>query len=126
MKKVRSFTDLDAWKISHDFVLAIYKITKDFPQSEQFGITNQLRRATVSITSKIAEGFSRRTTKEKQQFYRTSLSSLTEVQNQLLICRDVEYISKDLFQELAEKSVRVSKLIHGLLKSATSFNEKHT
>lgn len=124
MKKVRSFTDLDAWKIAHEFVLTIYAITKEFPTREQFGITDQLRRASVSISSNIAEGFSRKTTKEKQQFYRTALSSLTEVQNQLLICRDVGYMSKDIFQETATKSVRVSKLIHGLMKSASTHATK--
>ncbi len=120
MNKVRSFTDLNAWKIAHQFVLLIYKVTCKFPKNEQFGITDQLRRASVSVTSNIAEGFSRKTAKEKQQFYRTSLSSMTEIQNQLLICRDVGYLEKEQFIKLAEQSVRVNKLLHGLIKSATT------
>lgn len=120
MEKVRSFTDLNAWKIAHTFVLLIYNITKDFPKNEQFGITDQLRRASVSVTSNIAEGFSRRTAKEKRQFYRTSLSSMTEIQNQLLICRDVGYLTKEKFLEAANQSVRVNKLIHGLIKAAST------
>ena len=120
MQKICSFTDLDAWKFAHEFVLMIYEITKNFPRDEQFGITNQLRRAGVSITSNISEGFSRKTMKEKRQFYRIALSSLTETQNQLLICHDVGYIDRGTFTQAAEKSVRISKLINGLIKSAST------
>lgn len=123
-EKIKSFTDLVTWREAHELVLTIYRITKDFPKEEQFGLTNQLRRATVSITSNIAEGFSRNSQKEKIQFYRTSLGSLTEVQNQLLIARDVRYISISDFRIIAEKSIVVSKLLHGLLKSAKSFSSE--
>ena len=68
-KKIQSFTDLDAWREGHALVLAIYRITRDFPREEQFGLVSQLRRAAVSITSNIAEGFSRLSYKEKRQFY---------------------------------------------------------
>lgn len=115
--KIKSFTDLVAWQEGHKLVLMIYKITKNFPKEEIFGLTNQIRRASVSITSNIAEGFSRNSTKEKAQFYFTSLGSLSEVQNQLLIARDIEYINKETFSECAELTVHISKLINGLLKS---------
>ncbi len=84
-RKIRSFTDLNAWKEGHKLVLEIYKFTQKFPKEEQFGLTNQLRRAVVSFTSNIAEGFSRNSYKEKLQFYSMALGSLTEVQNQLLV-----------------------------------------
>ncbi len=116
--KIRSFTDLNAWKEAHKLVLMVYSITKKFPSDEIFGLTNQLRRASVSISSNIAEGFTRRSAKEKVQFYSTGLSSLTESQNQFLISRDVEYISKDDFILLANQSVVVSKLLNGLIKGA--------
>lgn len=116
--KIKSFTDLNAWKEAHSLVLEVYEITKEFPKEEQFGLTNQIRRAIVSVTSNIAEGFSRNSYKEKSQFYSMSLGSLTEVQNQLLIARDLKYLSKEKFSNLAEKSVTVSKLLNGLIKKS--------
>lgn len=118
--KIRAFTDLVAWKESHAFVLMVYDVTKRFPQSEQFGLTSQLRRAAVSITSNIAEGFSRNSQKEKLQFYSIAHGSLSEVQSQLLIARDVHYINKDACNNLFMQSERASKLIHGLVKKIRS------
>jgi four helix bundle protein len=126
MDKIRSFTGLYAWKEAHAYVLMMYAATKNFPKEELFGLTDQLRRAGVSISSNIAEGFSRASAKEKRQFYRTALASLTETQNQLLIARDVEYLPKETFNQVALQSVKVSKLINGLLKSAHSKKAGHT
>ena len=117
-KKIKSFTDLNAWKEAHKLVLLIYQITNTFPSSEQFGLTNQIRRAVVSVTSNIAEGFSRNSYKEKSQFYSMALGSLTEVQNQLLIARDLKYISKEIFTEVANITVTVNKLLNGLIKKS--------
>ncbi|HVW66330.1 MAG TPA: four helix bundle protein [Candidatus Peribacteraceae bacterium] len=114
---ISSFTDLTAWQEAHKFVLMVYEVTKQFPKEEAFGLTQQLRRAAVSITSNIAEGFSRQSKKEKAQFYHTSLGSLTEIQNQLFIAKDVYYLTQEKFGELHLQSVRVSKLINGLIKS---------
>jgi len=114
--KIQSFTDLNAWKEAHGLILDIYKITQTFPESELYALTNQIRRCAVSISSNIAEGFSRQTKKEKIQFYYTAKGSLTELQNQLLIARDLNYINRDVFNITAEKTVVVGKLITGLLK----------
>lgn len=114
--KIKSFTDLDAWKMGHSLVMDIYKITKSFPGEEIFGLTNQLRRAIVSLTSNIAEGFSRISYKDKANFYYMALGSLTEVQNQLLIARDIGYISKKDFDILADKTIRANKILNGLIK----------
>ena len=112
--KIKSFTDLNAWKEGHKLVLMIYKNTDAFPQKEVFGLTNQMRRSVVSITSNIAEGFSRATDKDKVQFYSIAQGSLTELQNQLLIARDVGYIKEEIFREIANQTITVSKLINGL------------
>ncbi|OGG16397.1 hypothetical protein A3D77_01010 [Candidatus Gottesmanbacteria bacterium RIFCSPHIGHO2_02_FULL_39_11] len=113
--KIQSFTDLIAWKKAHQLVIDIYTLTKKFPKEEMFGITNQIRRAAISISSNIAEGFSRRSKSEKRQFYYTSLGSLTETQNLLLVSRDVGYCNNNLFQKLAKQTIEVAKLDRGLI-----------
>jgi len=122
MEKIKSFTDLIAWKKGHQLVIAIYKITNGFPKKEIFSLTNQMCRCVVSVTSNIAEGFSRKGEKEKIQFYHMSLGSLTELKNQLLIARDVGYLPNNEFIGLAEQTVEVSKLINGLIRSLKSRN----
>lgn len=123
-RKIRSFTDLDAWKEGHKLVLMIYKMTKSFPKEEMFGLTIQMRRAVVSITSNIAEGFSRQSYKEKIQFYFIAQGSNTELQNQLLIAKDIEYLkAKEEFNKIAEQSVRVHKLLSGLIKKSKSIRD---
>lgn len=112
--KIESFTDLNTWKEGHKLVLMVYKITEQFPQKEVFGLTSQMRRAVVSITSNVAEGFSRNTNKDKYQFYSVSQGSLTELQNQLVIARDIGYLKVESFQELADQTIVVNKLINGL------------
>jgi len=101
----------------------IYKNTKDFPREELFGITNQMRRAAVSITSGIAEGFSRQSYREKVQFYSIAQGSNTELQNQLLIAKDVGYLAKTDFDNIANQSVRVHKLLNGLIKKSKSIRD---
>ena len=115
-QKIRSFTDLLAWKEGHKLVIDIYKYTEKFPSKEVFGLTNQIRRCVVSITSNIAEGFSRGSNKDKANFYNIALGSLTEIQNQILIAKDVNYLTKQEFDILAKQTIQVSKLIHGLKK----------
>jgi len=117
-RKIKSFTDLNVWQEGHKLVLSIYKITKKFPREEQFGLSNQLQRAAISFTSNIAEGFSRNSYKEKLQFYSMALGSLTEIQNQLLIAKDIEYMTKAEFDEIAKKTVLISKMTNGLIKKS--------
>ena len=117
---IESFKDLTAWKESHKFVIELYKATRDFPKEEIYGLTNQLRRAVVSIVSNIVEGFSKKSRREKIQFYHTALGSLLEVQSQLLIAKDLGYLSNDDFNILDLRSISVRKLILGLMKSACS------
>lgn len=115
-EKIRSFTDLIAWKKGHKLVILVYEVIQAFPLNEKFGLSSQMSRCVVSITSNIAEGFSRSGKKEKIQFYRIALGSLTELQNQLLVARDIKYIRGEKFREIADQSVEVAKLINGLIK----------
>jgi len=116
--KIKSFTDLFAWKEAHKLVIEIYKITKTFPREEMYSLIDRMRRCAVSISSNIAEGFSRQSKKEKIQFYSTARGSLTELQNQLLVARDVDYLSKNNFITIADQTVVAHKLLNGLIKSA--------
>ncbi len=117
-KKIKSFTDLNTWKEGHLLVLEIYQITKKYPKDELFGLVSQMRRCAVSITSNIAEGFARHTYKDKVKFYSISHGSLTELQNQLLISRDVKYLSNEGFNKMSEKTIIVHKLLSGLIKKS--------
>ena len=118
--KIKKITDLEAWKQAHVLTLYTYKLTKSFPKEELYILTNQILRAAISITSNIAEGFSRQTKKEKQQFYFMAKGSLPELQNQLILARDLQYISLDAFQQTATQTIVVHKLLNGLLKSSQS------
>lgn len=122
MQKIQSFTDLVAWKEGHKLVLSIYQCTSTFPKSESYALVDQMRRCVVSITSNIAEGFSRKTNKEKAQFYYMALGSTTELQNQLLIARDLKYLSNEEFKRLANQTIFIHKLITGLIKSSKILN----
>jgi len=116
-EKIKSFTDLNAWKESYKLTILIYKITDRFPQKEIFSLTSQMRRASVSVSSNIAEGFSRRSKKEKVQFYAMAQGSLTELQNQAYIAKGVDYVHSQEFKTLLDQTVIVNKLINGLIKS---------
>lgn len=117
MAFAKSFTDLKVWQEGHAFALAIYKATERFPARENFGLTSQIQRASTSITSNITEGFERGSKKEFVQFLVIARGSLGETQNQLLLARDLGYITKEQFGALAEQSVVVHKMINALIRS---------
>jgi four helix bundle protein len=116
--KIIRFQDLDAWREGHKLVLMIYKTTKRFPNEELYGLVSQMRRSAVSITSNIAEGFCRFSAKEKVKFYFVALGSTAEIQNQLIIAKDVELIPASVLSEIMDQSVKVHKIINGLIRSS--------
>jgi four helix bundle protein len=118
--KITSFTDLHAWQEGHRLVLLIYEITNKFPKDEIFSLISQMRRAAISITSNIAEGFGRNTIKDKIQFYCIAYGSLTELQNQLVIARDLKYLDNKKFNSIANQTIVVAKLINGLKRIKNS------
>ena len=118
---IKNFTDLVAWKEGHKLVLMIYSSTRNFPKEEIFGLTSQIRRAAVSVTSNIAEGFSRNSNKDKLQFYYICLGSVCELQSQILIAKDVSYLLEDQYIKLTDQSIVVQKLINGMIKKMKSF-----
>lgn len=118
--RINDFTDLQAWQEGHKLVLKIYQLTKYFPKSERFSLTDQIQRAVVSITSNIAEGFGRQTMKEKVQFYYLAQGSLVEVKNQLIIAKDVNYISDEVFTEAIDQANLAHQLLQGLIQKSKS------
>jgi four helix bundle protein len=114
--KSRSYQDLEVWKLSIDFVKKVYQVTHNFPTSEKFGLINQIRRAAVSIPSNIAEGQGRNSTKEFKQFLAISLGSLAELETQLIIAKEIEYLTQNGLEALMSPLDRIRKMIKGLSK----------
>lgn len=125
MDKIVTFTDLNTWKEAHKLLLMIYKATKNFPDSEKFCLVPQLNRAGISITSNIAEGFSRRGKKDKINFYNIALSSLTETQNQIILSKDLKYVNEVDFSLIWSQTVVVQRLLYGLIKGAVNYSFSH-
>ena len=119
--KIKEFTDLNSWKEAHKLVLLVYKSTKDFPKSEIFGLTSQMQRAAVSITSNIAEGFGRQGYKDKINFYYIAQGSLTELKNQLFIARDISYINNNDFNYINLQLEISHRLLQGLITKSKTF-----
>lgn len=114
-----SFEKLEAWKQSIELVRNIYQTTIQFPQDEKFGLISQLRRASVSISSNLAEGTSRtsRTTnKDKSHFTTLSFSSSMEVLNQLIIAKELKFISEDNYLELRRRISKITNMLNSLRK----------
>ncbi len=117
-EKISSFKDLRTWQAAYELSLEIYKITKNFPETEKFGLSNQVRRAVVSVASNIAEGFSRQGLKEKLQFYHMAKGSLSEAECQLMIAQGIGYISKEQLNSLQQDILSVNKMLSALMKTA--------
>ncbi len=114
--KSRSYRDLEVWKLSIDFVKKVYQVTHNFPASENYGLINQIRRAAVSIPSNIAEGQGRNSAKEFKQFLAISLGSLAELETQLIIAKEIEYLTQNGLDALLSPLDRIRKMIKGLSK----------
>jgi four helix bundle protein len=118
--KTFSFEKLIAWQKSRELTLEIYKITKEFPKEEQFGIISQMRRCAISVASNLAEGSGRNSMKDKARFSEISFGSCLELLNQIILSYDFEYLSENKYIEIREKISEVTLLIDGLRKSQLS------
>lgn len=117
-QKITRFTDIKAWQASRELVKNIYKIVGLFPVNEQYGLTSQMKRAAVSISSNIAEGFRRDTMKDKLHFYVMAHGSLTELQCQIILAHDLFFIHKAEFSNLATLTDETDRLLTGLIKAS--------
>ena len=118
---IKTHKDLDVWKKSMDLVERVYRRTESFPDSEKYGLTNQIRRCAVSVSSNIAEGAARNTDKEFVQFCYIALGSLSELETQLLIAERLKY-SKNI--DILENVVEIRRMLLGLIKYLKSKQSK--
>ena len=114
VRKSRSYKDLEVWQVSLELVKAIYQITGKFPSSERFGLTQQMRRAAVSIPSNVAEGQFRNSSKEFKQFLSIALGSAAELETQLIIAREIDYLSGEESTFLLNILERIMKMLKKL------------
>ena len=118
--KTSDYKELQVWHKAMDLVVEIYKISKLLPKEETYGISDQIRRAAVSIPSNIAEGQSRNSAKEFIQFLSIARGSLAELETQLLICTKVNILSEDNIAEAQNITTEVGKMIKGLMNKLNS------
>jgi four helix bundle protein len=117
MAKIERFEDIQAWQKSRTLVKAIYDVTgKKVKLNKDYGLKEQIRRASVSVMSNIAEGFARRRDKEFGRFLSIALGSAAEVQSQLYVALDQGYITKKEFEELYELASEAARLINGFIQ----------
>jgi len=121
-KTIKDFKDIVAWQKAHQLAVKIYEVTVSFPKTEQFGLTNQIRRASVSVVSNIAEGFGRRTNAARVHFYDMARGSLHETQTRMLIAKDVGFLSEDLYVRLEEMSTETHKILTGSINKTRSLD----
>ena len=113
---MKSHKDLEVWKRSVELVTSIYAITKNYPQYEIYGLTNQIRRAAVSIPSNIAEGAARKNPKEFIQFLYIALGSSSELETQIIISYNLNYISKKDSEDILKEISEIRNMTLGLIK----------
>jgi four helix bundle protein len=113
-QKSRSYRDLDVWKLAIELVKDIYLVTGKFPQVEIYGLTNQLRRAAISIPSNIAEGQGRNSFKEFKQFLGIALGSLAELETQLIIAKEIGYMASVELDKIVISLDIIRKMIKAL------------
>jgi four helix bundle protein len=112
--KAKTFEDLLVWKKAHAYVLEIYRITKEFPRSEIFGLTAQMRRAAVSVPANIAEGFKKRTPREKVRVLNISQASLEESRYYLILAMDLDYVNTAVFLPKLEE---ISRMLEAYIRA---------
>lgn len=115
--EIKSYRDLHVWQRAVEVVEEIYRISADFPSDERFGLTSQIRRATVSVPSNIAEGYGRRKRAQYMQYLDIANGSLKEVETQLIIAGKLGFIEKDQAQKAWSLLQEVGKMLTGLIRS---------
>jgi len=114
---MQDFRQLKVWEKAHHLALDVYKSTVTFPREEMYGLTSQIRRASVSIPTNIAEGCGRRTDADFARFIQIAMGSASETEYELILARDLEFLAKGRFEELQGKTEEVKRMLASLLKT---------
>ena len=117
---MKTFRELIVWQKSMSFVTEVYKVSKSFPKDENFGLTSQIRRSAVSIPSNISEGYGREGLNDYLRFLNIAMASLFELQTQLEIAFNLEYINKEKFENLYELSREIERMLSSFIRSLKS------
>jgi len=117
LQRIRDFTDLETWRFARRLRVEVYRICQGFPKNETFGLASQIRRAAVSVTAKIAEGFGCYSYQENIQFCRQSRGSVYELRDHFTTALDAGYITKEQYAVLDRQAISVIKLINGYIRS---------
>lgn len=118
--KIQSYKELQAWQFAYKLTKEIYTLTKSFPSDERFGLVSQMRRASVSVPSNIAEGYSRRSRGEYLQFCHIAYASLNEIETQMMLAKDLCMTSHDSFTPVESTLISTLKLLNALCRSLDS------
>lgn len=113
------YKHLNVWIKAHSLVLLVYKVTRNFPKDEMFGLVPQMRRCAVSVPANIVEGYGRRTSKDKLQFYYIARGSLNELEYYIDLSKELGYVTEDEYDDLVALRNDVGRLLTGLIKSLT-------
>ncbi|RJQ46773.1 MAG: four helix bundle protein [Nitrospiraceae bacterium] len=113
---MKTYRDLGVWQKAMQLVTQVYFVTKEFPKEEIYGLTSQIRRCSVSIPSNIAEGYGRSSTNDYLRFLQIASGSLYELQTHLEICLNLKYLSKEIFEDVHEKSREIERMLSSLMR----------
>ena len=113
---MKDFRKLNVWEKSHLVTLEVYKATRSFPKEELYGLTSQMRRASVSIPSNIAEGCGRGSEAELSRFCQISMGSASELEYQILLSRDLGYLENHLFEKLTDMVTEVKRMLTSFIQ----------
>lgn len=115
MAQISSYRDLLVWQKAMSLVTEVYSISQSFPSPEMYGLTSQIRRCAVSIPSNIAEGYGRNSTADYRRFLQIAVGSLFELQTQIEIAFNLNYITKDVFDTFFEKTIELDRMLLSLI-----------
>jgi four helix bundle protein len=113
---MHNYKQLEVWNKGVQLATDIYKLTKEFPKEEKYGIISQMRRCSVSISSNIAEGAGRHSDKEFRQFLNISFGSCSELETQLIISHKLQYLTKNEFKKISSELSEIQKMIYTLIQ----------